>query len=269
MFDIVYAGYSDKMVQYLLDSPYFHLCKVIGVNGRISAKQYELIQQHNIDYLELNHAKEIWNMEPFIVKADLIVMYKFEYIIPLEMIQRHMFFNFHGGNLQSNRGAHATVRSILNMDSETCLSLYQLTGGIDEGILVGEYPVHIDFEDNVLSLNQKLAKGIPNLLLELNAYLKGKKKGVLITGGTYLPKIKEEDYTIDFDNDSIPVICAKIKSQASYNGALLIQNNKRFRIMSYSLTRNECTKNMRIYEGNKILIYDHNNKLECSLQEEK
>ena len=101
--------------------------------------------------------------------------------------------NFHGGSLRENRGAHAVVRSILNMDTQTCLSMYQLTGGIDLGILIKEYWVDISSEENEISLNKKLVTGIPELLLNLKQYLEGEREGVAVTDGTYWPKIEEKD----------------------------------------------------------------------------
>lgn len=263
MWDVVYMGYSDIMMEYLLASDDFNLCKVVGVRGRISERQYHLILENNLEYKELNDPKEIRGIETFIGDIQTVIIYKFEYIIPLHLINDFKIFNFHGGNLRSNRGAHATVRSILNMDKETCLSLYQLTGGIDEGILINEHFVQITDSDTVITLNEKLVQGIPQQLKYLKKYLDGQIEGELITQGKYYPKIKEEDYSINIEEDSMQLICAKIRSQASYAGAIFNNGNAKYRIKSYKYRECETGGNFRGIKDGKLLIKEDGKILEC------
>lgn len=263
MRDVVYMGYSDVMMEYLLASGDFNLRKVVGVRERMNERQYHIIQENHLEYKELNNSKEIRGIDTFIGDIEIVIIYKFEYIIPTYLIKNFKFFNFHGGNLRSNRGAHAVVRSILNMDKDTCLSLYQLTGGIDEGILINEYFVQITDYDTVITLNEKLVQGIPQQLNWLKKYLEGHIKGELITQGKYYPKIKEDDYSINFEEDSIPVICAKIRSQASYAGAILKYENRKYRITSYECCECESKESYRGIKDGKLLIKENGKILEC------
>ena len=91
----------------------------------------------------------------FLDGITIIIMYKFEFIIPQKCINTQRIFNFHGGNLRFNRGAHSMVRSILNMDNETFLSLYELSDKIDLGCLIGEYKIQLSMKETVSDIDKK------------------------------------------------------------------------------------------------------------------
>lgn len=266
MFRVIYMGYSAPMIQYLIDSDLFNLERIISVKNRTTPEQNKLIQKHHLPFLELNSPENL-NSHKLFSNCDLIIIYKFEYIIPQQLIDHNQIINFHGGNLRSNRGAHATVRSILNMDNKTCLSMYQLTGGIDQGLLIGEYNVPISDTDDTISLNRKLAQGIPSLLSELNEYLSGRKTGELVINGTYYPKICEQDYTINLNTDNIKVICAKIRSQKAYQGAIIMIGEKKFRIKQYEILPIETKLFAKTIQNNQLIIHEGQQQLICELLE--
>lgn len=267
MYNITYMGYSDDVMDCLLASKCFKLCKVVGVKGRMSQRQYELMKEYHLPYMELKCANDINQIQAFI-ENEYIIMHKFEFIIPPQFIENHEVFNFHGGNLRSNRGAHPIVRSILNFDKETCLSLYKLTGGIDEGLLLGEYFVNITEHDTGVTLNRKMMEGIPQLLARLNEYLEGRISGEIITNGKYYSKVTEEDYTVNIYEDSMKVICAKIRSQAGYRGGLFIKDNQRYRIKNYEQKKNSTPSYSRWCEDRKLVINDNMDRLECYYEQE-
>lgn len=233
MWNTVYFGYSIDALKEIMATSFLKLVGVVGVKGRVSKEYFEVIEKNKIIYLELDSKPELSHLDVFCVNADIILMYKFEYILPKIFVEKYNVFNFHGGDLRTNRGAHAVVWSIINNEQETCLSLYKLTGGIDEGEVIGQYWVRLDEEETVSSLNKKLASGIPILLIELKYYLTGNKKSTLILGGKYRRKINEADYTIDLVNDNIGIIKAKIRSQYTYNGAICYWNGEKKRVKKY------------------------------------
>lgn len=267
MYDVAYMGYSWEVMSNLVSSKIFDLKKVIGVCGRMNPKQYEIIQKNHLLYLEISDARELEQIDGFL-DNEYVIIHKFEFIIPQVIVDKHSIFNFHGGSLKNNRGAHPMVRSILNMDTETCLSLYKLTKGIDCGLLLGSYIVKITEQDTTSSLNKKMMKGIPCLLEDLQKYLEGKIEGELIASGKYYPKVTEADYTIDICRDSVKQICAKIRSQEGYRGALVVKDNRRYRIVKYHISSNVQPICSRRCENNKFVVNEKYDRLECILQQE-
>lgn len=236
MLKVAFFGYSDVLLKELVDSRDFNLKFVVGAKGRISNLYYEIIERSAILYYEIEDGKWIEDIKDKLSDIDIVLMYKFEYIIPMPMLGHARFFNFHGGNLRTNRGAHAVVWSVLLRERKTCLSAYELTGGIDEGNLVGEYYVDIAPDDSPVEVNNKLAKGLPYLLNCISRYLDRSLKAELVTGGKYRRKIEKSDYTIDPKNDSVDVIRGKVLSQKPYNGAVIHFDQKEYRVHDYEIS---------------------------------
>lgn len=242
MYRVIYLGYSEKMLEALYKSRVFEIALAVGTQGRLSEKYYDTIHKYNINYIEYKNKQELLDNIDVMDSADLCIMYKYEFIIPKEVTEKHMIINFHGGDLNKNRGAHAVVWSILLQEAKTCLSCYRLSGGIDEGYLIDAYEVAISEDDNVFTLNEKLAKGIPRMLSSIESYLLGKKKPSLIKGGTYRRKIEKKDYTIDLQKDAIGSIKAKVLSQQTYEGAVVMLNGNEFRVKHFELSASDSAQ---------------------------
>lgn len=256
VYKVAYMGYSEKMIQYIINHVQIELCRVVGVKNRISETQYELIDQLNIPYLELSDSSEIEKVSKFVDDMDFIIMYKFEFILSQSFVNQFNVINFHGGNLRTNRGAHAVVWSILKCEKETCLSAYKITGKIDLGILLGEYYIAIDKEETTKSLNDKMLLGIPVLLDKVVEYFEGVNIGVAIDKGEYRRKIKEDDYTLDLNKDSYNVIDAKIRSQVGYTGAICVVDGKKYRVCNRQKEVNNVDKEIEWkYDKGVLRIY--------------
>ena len=264
---VVYIGYSDIMMKYLLESELFDLIMVIGKEGRMNKNQYQMIEKNHIPYYEIIDRKELEKIK-YPKEEFTVIIYKFEYIIPKSMIEKFRFINFHGGSLKDNRGAHAPVWSILNQHKTSCMSMYELTGGIDEGLLIAEYPVDITTDDDINTLNAKLASGIPRLLVSLDNYLSGNIKGILVKDGVYNPKIQEKDFTIDIENDSVREISAKIRSQISYYGALIIDKGIRYRVDNF-FSLPSMGHAQRFFDGERLIVDDGQEFISCNVRHEK
>lgn len=253
---VVYVGYSERMLRYLIKSELFELTKVVYVPQRINEEYRQLINNGGLKTYEVLTKADISGLTEFINDDEVAVMYKFEYILPQELVSSHCFVNFHGGFLKSNRGAHATVRSILNMDDTTALSMYELTGGIDVGRLIAEYIIVLDKNETPKILNEKLQDGIPYLLKNLNKYLVGQKQATLVESGKYYPKVQPEEFTINPTNDCFDKVYAIVRSQEGYGGALVKVNNKVLPVKNWKLVNGDealCT-------GNRQYIFEDNNR---------
>lgn len=230
MYKIVYCGYSEVMLRHLVQSLDFKVVAVLSVRRRVNAAFLELLERYKINSIFIESKKELIAQQQLLIKSDCVLIYKFEFIIPEGIVKKGVFVNFHGGDLRTNRGASPTVWSILKQEKDTCLSLYRLIGGIDEGLLIREYRVTIDNCETSVTLDRKLADGIPALLPSLVQYLQGKIQGQLITNGCYRRRIVESDFTIDLEKDTLADISAKIRSQAAYYGAILYYEGNRYRV---------------------------------------
>ena len=103
----------------------------------------------------------------------------------------------------------------------------------NQGEIVSERIVKIDDIDNVVSLREKLEAHIPEMITDLFKFIDQEKKGILVESGVYRPRISEKDYTIDPASDSERIIKKKIKSQETYDGAILHSKNGIIRVKSW------------------------------------
>ena len=233
---VVYIGYSERMLLSLMESNLFQLEKIIYVPHRVNNLYLSILKEFTGKLLEINTKEDVVNIDSFISSDEVAVMYKFEYILPMQTVNHHRIINFHGGYLRTNRGAHAVVRSILNMENNTALSMYELTGGIDVGKLIAEHIVELDNNETPQVLNDKLQEGIPSLLDKLDLYLNGEIDAILVEGGKYYQKVQPSDYTIDPECDSFEKAYAILRSQVGYGGALLKVGDEIKPVLSWNLS---------------------------------
>lgn len=263
MWKVTYLGYTEKMIEALVSSQDFLLLHVVGTKGRISENYYRLVNQENLDYIEIENKTDLLEHHELFGDVDIIFMYKFEFIIPQHVVDRHRIINFHGGDIRTNRGAHAVVWSVLLRDVCTYLSCYELTGGIDEGILIDSYGVDIEKNDNPVTVNEKLVRGLPYLLNAVVEYLSGEKEGVLVKGGMYRRKIEKHDFIIDLYNDSLDVIRGKILSQQPYFGAIVVIDGTEHRVKEFKYLSQpvSCEKRDIEITENSVSIVEGADKL--------
>ncbi len=259
---VVYVGYSDRMLRYLINSELFELTKVVFAPQRVNEEYRQLLKNSGLDTYEVLSKSDISGLTEFINDDEVAVMYKFEYILPQKLVSSHRFINFHGGFLKTNRGAHATVRTILNMDNTTALSMYELTGGIDVGKLIAEYVVKLDMSETPKILNDKLQDGIPTLLEKLNQYLTGEIQPTLVENGKYYPKVQPEDFTINPLSDGFDKAYAIVRSQEGYGGALIKVNDEVLPVKEWSLVNSNEAQFIEdrqfVFEGSKqSLVIDY------------
>lgn len=253
---VVYVGYSDRMLRYLIYSELFELTKVVFAPQRVNEEYRQLLKNIGLETYEVLSKSDISGLTEFIDDDEVAVMYKFEYILPQELVSCRRFVNFHGGFLKTNRGAHATVRTILNMEDKTALSMYELTGGIDVGKLIAEHVVELDMSETPMTLNDKLQDGIPNLLEKLNRYLTGEIQATLVESGKYYPKVQPDDYTINPISDGFDKAYAIVRSQEGYGGALIKVNDEVLPVKKWSLVNG----NEVHLPGDKQYIFDDINR---------
>lgn len=163
---------------------------------------------------------------------EFFVVYKTGIILHHNLLQRYSFYNFHPGNLRTNRGAYPLVWTVLLGEKYATMSLHQICEVIDAGPLLEEVSVLVSEGDTPQELERKLEQEIPAMLGKIDSYRKNKLEAKIIENGKYRRKIRKDDYTIDFENDSIEVMERKIDSQREYQGAILALNGKEHRCFS-------------------------------------
>ena len=230
-------GSSKQLILLLLTHPFLKLTAVVTQEGRLPDDAFMIFHKLGINSRIVTEKSNLNRISEWL-ETENVLMHGFGMILPRELTQIHCICNVHPGSLRSNRGANPVIRSILNGETSTCLSLHKIDQRIDMGLLIATYEIPIYDTDDTSSVEQRLFEGMPYILDEYVAFLKGLRQGESISDGVYYPKIEQKDYTIDPDNDTMEIIDRKIRSQKAYRGAILETKGYRFYVTSADKTGN-------------------------------
>ncbi len=156
-------------------------------------------------------AKELRDRE-----IDLAVVTAFGRILPQDLLDapRYGAWNVHASLLPRHRGASPINFAILEGDTETGITLMQMTAGLDEGPMLEKAKLVISENDTTSSLTTRLAELGRGLLLE--GIEKAKKHGLEPeiqdeSLATFAPLIEKEDGRLDF-RESAEALARRIRA---------------------------------------------------------
>ena len=209
------------------------------------------------DELKLN-VMEIDNLndESFInqlksLSPDLFVVVAYK-VLPQTILEIPKLgsINIHSSLLPKYRGAAPIQHSIMNGDEVTGVSTFLIEQKVDTGNILLQKECKIEEDDNYGTLSSKLSTIGAELLIEsISKYYDGSIAPVLQDNelATLAPKIKKEDYIINWNKDA-SVVKNKIRAFSPYPGAYTLIDNKRLKIF-----KSELNKGIGYKETGKII----------------
>ena len=102
------------------------------------------------------------------LNADLAIVVAFGQIIPKEYLSltKNGFINIHASILPKWRGAAPIQRSIMNLDTETGISIMKINEELDSGPISNIYKIKLDQNLNAQEVTEKLSLLAANKILE-------------------------------------------------------------------------------------------------------
>ena len=191
----------------------------------------------NIDYRIPKTLKDNLEEYKFLkeLNADLAVVCAYGQIIPKNFLNltKKGFVNIHASILPSWRGAAPIQRSIMNLDSETGISIMKMNEELDSGPISNIYKIKIGKNQNAQEISEKLSTlAAEKILGNVDDILEDKAKFIDQdhSKATYAKKIHKEESQIDWDEDASKII-GKINGLFPSPGASFIFNNERYKIL--------------------------------------
>ena len=143
------------------------------------------------------------------VLPDVVITIAFGQIIKEDSLKipKNGWLNVHFSKLPKWRGAAPVQHAILNGESSTGISIFQLEKGMDTG------PVYL-FEDVIIQDNEKtpdvlkkMSLMVPGLVLKTLEMITGNVLPIQQSGEniSYAPKISKEDGKLDWNNKSFDI----------------------------------------------------------------
>ena len=152
---------------------------------------------------EINHIKKL--------KPDLVVVVAYGKILPTKLlnIEKLTFINIHASLLPKWRGAAPIQRAILNMDSETGISIMKILPKLDSGPVLMQGRIKISEDTSYLELSKKMSEIGAKLILDSMKLIQNNEATFTEqkeSEATYAKKIQKKECKINW-NESAKDYC--------------------------------------------------------------
>ncbi|MCM8775720.1 MAG: methionyl-tRNA formyltransferase, partial [Candidatus Omnitrophica bacterium] len=144
------------------------------------------------------------------LKPDLFVVSSYGKIIPVSWLKIPAFLalNIHPSLLPRHRGASPMQWAILNGDSETGLTIFEVTDKLDSGDIFFQSRIPLDDKINAVDLSRQLADLSYSALQEVLGQIKGNRLKRIPqddSKSSYARKLKKEDGRICWTDPALKI----------------------------------------------------------------
>ena len=169
------------------------------------------------------------------LEADIAIVVAYGKIIPKEFLKltKKGFINIHGSILPKWRGAAPIQRSIMNLDSETGISIMQIDEKLDSGPVSNIYKIKLSPSDNAEKVSEKLSLLAAEKILDnIDDIFENKAKFVNQNHklATYAKKISKNEGQINWSDDASKII-GKVNGLFPTPGAFFNFSGERYKIL--------------------------------------
>ncbi|NMC62485.1 MAG: methionyl-tRNA formyltransferase [SAR324 cluster bacterium] len=191
---------------------------------------------------------------------DFAVIVAYGQILPKELLSLPRFgcINVHASLLPRWRGAAPIQRAIMAGDSETGVSIMQMTEGLDCGPVYASETIAIAEQDNFQTLHDRIAEVGGRLIIQsLPAIAEGKLHSTPQTseGVTYASKLLKEEEVINWNRDASE-IRNLIRALCPAPGAYTLLNGRRLKILKAELLYVDSPENVN--KAGTVVFFDKN-----------
>ena len=228
-----------------------------GRHGEIKPTPVKKVGNDNtILVIQPENLKEQYE-EVLAFNPDLIITCAYGQILPKEILDapRLGCINVHASLLPKLRGGAPIHHAIIDGHFKTGITIMYMNTGMDEGDIISQKEIPIEYNDTAESLHDKLAILGRDLLLDtLPSIIDGTNTRTKQDrfSATYAPNIKREDERIDFTKSKRQVY-NQIRGLYSWPGAYCLFEGKILKVWEARETDNVFNN---LFDGQITAIYD-------------
>lgn len=169
------------------------------------------------------------------LKADLAIVVAYGQIIPKNFLDltKKGFINIHGSILPKWRGAAPIQRSIINLDSETGISIMKIVEKLDSGPICNTYKIKLNQNQNAKEISEKLSLLAAEKILENIDDLFEDKASFIEqdhSKASYAKKINKAEGKIDWNSQASNII-GKVNGLFPFPGAFFNFKGERYKVL--------------------------------------
>ena len=176
------------------------------------------------------------------LEADIAIVVAYGQILPKNILNvcKKGFINIHASLLPRLRGAAPIQRSIINLNTETGISIMQINEKLDQGKVCSQYKINISKNDNAEDLSLRLSNlASEKIVKDIEDILENKKRFLEQdhSKATYANKINKDEGKIDW-KDKAENIIGKINGLYPIPGAWFYFEGERYKILKANISNN-------------------------------
>ncbi len=177
------------------------------------------------------------------LKPDMVVVVAYGNIIPKRylVLPKYGFINIHASLLPKWRGAAPIQRSIMNLDTETGISIMKIVEQLDMGPVLHQVKIKIDENSSAKKVSLILSELGAKSMIECIKKIEKNKiefKEQDHSKASYAKKISKEESRIKW-SESARKILAKINALNPKPGAWFEYKNSRYKVWQAKVVQNE------------------------------
>ena len=154
-------------------------------------------------------------------------------------IPKYGFLNLHFSLLPAYRGAAPAQRALLNGETVTGVTVFQLEKGMDTGPIYSQLPINIDPSWRSVELLSQLAHQGPIAVATAISMIETGLSPTAQSGTpTLAPKITKEEARLDFSKSAERIVNS-VRAFTYEPGAWCLWNNESFKITSASVANHQ------------------------------
>lgn len=235
MATVGYIGNLMQVAEYLFHEQDLSVAGVICEAGKLSDDLLTFSAVRNIPLYEVGGPEDLIKAAGRI-QVDFFVMCAFGIKIPEDMIEKMDTYNIHPSSLPDYRGRHPTFWATVRDEKSMGITLHKVATKIDAGEIITQRSCPYYLWMTEQDMFDELIKKVPELLGDLQAYLKGMLESRSNSGGSYFKPVLESDFTINIDKDSPTEMVNKVRAQKRFKGAKLQLDGKTLWLKKVRLT---------------------------------
>lgn len=180
------------------------------------------------------------------INPDIIITCAYGQILPKEILDcpRLGCINVHASLLPKYRGGAPIHRVIINGEEETGITIMYMAPGMDDGDIISQEKIKIEYDDTASSLHDKLSimgrdlllKTLPSIIDGTNIRIKQDEELV-----SYGYTIKREDEKIDFSKTKREIY-NQVRGLNSWPGAYCMLDNKVLKVWECIEKESNCSR---------------------------
>lgn len=192
---------------------------------------------------------------------DIIYCFGWSYLLSDEIIKIPKFgvVGFHPAKLPYNRGRHPLIWALVLGLETTASSFFMIDDKVDNGAIVSQVDIFIDFNDNAQTLYDKVMQEAKKQVIQItqsfsngSIYFTHQDSKI---GNTWRKRTKD-DGKIDFRMSSLGIYNLIRGLTKPYVGAHIEYNGNDYKVWSANIIYNDINQYKNIEPGKVIDVYD-------------